>query len=229
MSILLPLVAGCALLPAADADKPAPLRYLRPEMGKYVSAGEVATTRAEDGSVVTSRADDPDEKVTLTLRYDRDGKLTSAESVQEVNRKGVTLTLGAKGTGIMKRGGITDFLKDLPANPVVSASPDWTDAPQLIRRYDAAKGGKQQFAGLWIDPKEGLQKQTLNVERQAADTVTVKDKELKLTRYRLRLRGGEYTAWTDGEGRVVRVQGLAEKALPVVLEGFEDATRGLKP
>jgi hypothetical protein len=225
---LLLLVAGCALLPAAEPDKPAPLRYLRPQMGKNVAAGELTTTRAEDGTVVTTRTQRPDE-MTLTLHYDRDGKVTSAEVVQGGTRKGVTLTLGEKGTGTMKRGGLTDFLKDLPANPVVTASPEWTDALQLVRRYDGAKGGKQEFAGLSLDPVQGLQKQTFTAERQAADTVTVKDKELKLDRYRLQLRGGEYAAWADGEGRVVRVQGLAPKAVPVVLEGFEDATRGLKP
>ena len=80
---------------------------------------------------------------------------------------------------------------------------------QLVRRYDAAKGGKQEFAGLSIDPVQGFQKQTFTAERQAADTVTVKDKEVKLDRYRLKLRGGDYAAWADGEGRVVRVQGLA--------------------
>ena len=48
-------------------------------------------------------------------------------------------------------------------------------------------------------------------------------------RFRLKIRGSDYTAWVDGDGRMVRVQGLAPKAVPVVLEGFEDATRGLKP
>jgi hypothetical protein len=228
MCFLLPLVVGCALFPA-DAEKPTPIRYLRSDMGKFVTAGEVTATRADDGSVVTSRTERPDDRITLTLRYDRDGKLTSAEAVNDGDRKAVTLTFGEKGTGTMKRGGLTDFLKDLPANPVVATGPDWTDVLQLVRRYDAAKGGKQQIAGLSLDPVHGVQKQTFTAERQTADTVTVKDKAVKLERYRLKLRGGDYTAWADGEGRVVRVHGLAAKAVPVVLEGFEDATRGLKP
>jgi hypothetical protein len=226
MSFLLPLVAGCALLPAADADKPVTLRYVRPDMGKFVTAAEVTTASGDDGTVVTTRAQPP-EKMTITLRYDRAGKLTSAEAVQD--RKGVTLTLGEKGAGIMKRGGITDILKDLPDKPVVAAGPDWTDALQVVRRYDAAKAGKQEFGGMSIDPVQGFAKQTFTAERQAADTVTVKDKEQKLDRFRLKLRGGDYTAWADAEGRVVRVQRLAPKAVPLVLDGFEDATRGLKP
>jgi hypothetical protein len=228
MSFLLPLVFGCSLLPAPEPEKPVPLRYVRTEMGKKVTAGEVTTTRSDDGTVVTTRMEQADEKMTVTLRYDRDGKLTGAEVVQSP-RKGVTLTLGEKGTGTMKRGGITDFLKDLPANPIVAAGPEWTDAIQLVRRYDGSKGGKQELTGVSIDPVQGLQKQTFTAERQAAETVTVKDKELKLDRYRLKMRGGDYAVWADGDGRVVRVQGLAAKAVPVVLEGFEEATRGLKP
>lgn len=228
MSFLLPLVAGCALLPAADAEKPAPLRYLRLDMGKYVLDSEVTTARTDDGSAVTSRAEGPDEKMTLTLRYNGAGKLTSAEATLDGTRKVATLSVGEKGTATLKRGGITDFLKDLPADPVVTTT-GWGDVLQLVRRYDGAKGGKQEFGGLWIHPVQGLQNETFTVERQAAVTVTVKDKEVKLDRYRMKVRGGDFAAWADPEGRVVRVQGLAAKSAPVVLEGYEDATKGLRP
>ena len=209
MSFLLPLIAGCALLPAAEPEKPAPLHYRRPDMGKLVSVGEVTILRGDDGTVITSRSDRPDEKTTLTLHYNRAGRLTTAEVVHEGTRKTATLKLGEKGLGTMKRGGLTDFLKDLPANPVVTAGPEWTDALGLIRRYDGAKGGKQELAGLSLDPVQGLQKRTFTIERPGTNSVTVKDKEFKLDRYRLKTRGGEYTAWADGEGRVVRIQALA--------------------
>jgi hypothetical protein len=228
MSFLLPLVAAGALLPAAP-EKPAPLRYVRAEMGKYVTAGEVTTTRSDDGTALTVRSEGPGEKTTLRLHYDRDSKPTTAEVTHEVSKKSATLTFGEKGTGLMKRGGITDFLKDLPANAVVTGGPQWTDALQLVRRYDVAKGGKQDVVGLALDPVQGLQKQTYTVERQAADKVTVKDNEMKLDRFRIKQRGGELAAWVDGDGRVVRVQVVAPKAAPVVLDGFEDATRELKP
>lgn len=231
MSFLLPLVAGCALLPAADPEKPMPLRYLRPEKDKYVLESEVTTTRSDDGTVVTSRTERPDEKMTLTLRYDKAGKLISAEALQQegTRKKAVTLTLGEKGAGTMKRDGLTDFFKDLPANPIVTTAPDWSDVFQLVRRYDGPKGGKQEFPGVWIHPVQGLQqKHTYTVELKDPDTITLKDKEVKLDRYRVKLRGGDYTVWTHGE-RVVRLQGLAAKAVPVVLEGYEDATKGLKP
>jgi hypothetical protein len=228
MSFLLPLVAGWALLPGAEPEKPVPLHYVRPEKGKYVAAADVTVTRGEDGTTVTIRAEPPD-KMTATLHLDRSGQATDAEAVQGATRKGVTLKLEEKGTGTVKRGTVTDFLKDLPANPLVVAGPEWTDVLQVLRRYDASKGGKQEFAGLSIDPIQGYEKQTFTAERQAAETVKVKDKEVKLDRFRLKVRGGDYAAWADAEGRVVRVQGLAAKAVPVALEGFEEATRGLKP
>ncbi len=225
---MLPLVAGCALLPASEPEKPVTLRYVRPDMGKLVTAAEVTTARGDDGSTVTVKGLRPEDKLTLALHYDRAGHLTGADASR--GGKAATFTPGEKGTGTLKRtGGITDILKDLPANPVVVAGPDWTDALQVVRRYDAAKGGKQELAGLSIDPVQGLQKQTFTAERQAADTVTVKDKEQKLDRYRLKLRGGDYAVWADAEGRVVRVQSLAPKAVPVVLDGYDDVTRGLKP
>jgi len=229
MSIVLPLFAGCVLLAPADSDKPMPLRYMRPDAGKHIAAGTIASERSNDGSTLVSRTEPPDEKTTVTLHYDRDGKLTSIDAVQDATRKAVTLTLGEKGSGTMKRGGITDLFKDLPANPIVTAGPDWTGAVPLLRRYDAVKGGKQEVAGFWIDPVQGLEKQTYTIERKATDTVTVKDKEVKLDRYRLKLHGGDYAAWADPDGRVVRVQGLTQKAVPIVLEGFEDATKGLRP
>ncbi len=129
----------------------------------------------------------------------------------------------------MKRGGITDFLKDLPARPVLTAGLDWTAALVFVPLYDAARGGKQEWSGLWLDPVQGLQTPTYTVERQGDDTVTVKDKAVKLSRYRIKLRDGTAAVWADGDGRVVRVQPLAAKATPVVLEGFEDATKGLRP
>jgi hypothetical protein len=220
------LLLLCALL---AADKPAPLSYLRPDGDKYVAAGSVSVSPGTDGTVITSRTQRPDEKMLVTLRFDKDGKLTSADAVQENTRKAVTLTVGEKGAGLMKRGGITDIFKDLPANPLVTAGPDWIGAVALLRRYDSAKGGKQELTGFWIDPVHGMEKVTYTIERKASETLTIKDKEVKLERCRVKLHAGEATVWADGDGRVVRFHASAAKAVPVVLEGFEDATKGLKP
>jgi hypothetical protein len=201
-----------------------------------VLESEVTVTPGSSGSVYASRTERGSEKMTLTLRFDRSGALTSAEALRETTAKRrAILTVQGK-TGQLKRNGTTDFFSDLPANPIVTTAPDWSDIFQLVRRYDARKGGKQEFPGLWIHPVQDLQRLTFTIERlEKSDTVTVKDAqtqkdvEVKLDRYRIRLRSGDYLAWADGNARVVRLMPLAARALPVVLEGFEAATRSLGP
>ena len=200
MSFALAVVLSSTLLPVAEAEKPSSLRYLHPALDKYVLEGEVVSTRSEDGTVLTWAFGGPGEKLTLTEHRDRDGNPKRAEVVQERPRKVATLTFGEKGAGTLKRGGITDFLKDLPARPLVTAGPEWTAALQLLPLYDSTRGGKQKVPGLWIDPVQGLQTHTFAVERQAAETVTVKDKLLKVVRYRMKLRVAEAAAWADGTG-----------------------------
>jgi hypothetical protein len=233
---LLPILAALALLPAAEPEKPAPLRYLRPEMGKFVLESEVTVTRGDGGTVYVSRTERPNEKMTLTLRLDGDGRLRSAEALREAaNKRRAVLTLRGGKRGDLKRDGTTDFYDDLPPDPVVTTAPDWSDIFQLVRRYDAAKGGKQEFAGLWIHPVEAMRRLTFTVERLKTDPVTVKDpttkkdEELKLERYQVKLRSGDYLVWADPSGRVVKLMGAGPKGTPVVLEGFEEATRALGP
>jgi hypothetical protein len=234
MSALLPILAGCALLPAAEPEKPTPLRYLRPAMDRFVLESEVVTTLTDDGPVTVSRTTRPDEKMTLTLRYDRSGRLAQAEVVQEMKntKRSAVLILGQDGAQL-KRGGVTDFLKDVPAEPVVTTAPDWSDVFQLVRRYDGAKGGKQEYRGLWIHPVQDTRPLTFAVERVGGDSVTVKEKDkevaVKLDRYRVTLRSGDYLAWTDPSRRVVRLVPASGKGDPVVLQGFEEATRSLAP
>jgi hypothetical protein len=234
MSFLLPILAGCALLAADEPDKPKPLRYLRPVMDRYVPESEVTTTPTDDGAVYVSRTGQGREQMTLTLRLDRDGRVFEAEAAEGTGdeRRSAVLKLGEKkGSGEFKRAGITDFLRDLPADPVVTTAPDWSDVFQLVRRYNAGKGGKQKFSGVWIHPVKGLQTLTFSVERLGTNTVTVREKEketqVKLDRYRMKLRSGDYLVWADPSGRVVKLQPADDKGPPVVLEGFQRATEGL--
>ena len=234
MSPLIPLLVGCALLPSAEPDKPVTLRYLRPAKDRLVLESEVTTTSANDGTVYVSRTERGKERMTLTLRRDAAGRLTSAEAVHEgAMRRSVVLTFEAGGRARLKRDGTTDFLKGLPENPVVTTAPDWSDAFQLARRYDAAKGGKQEFAGLWIHPVQPRQQLTFAVERAGENTVTAKEDdkpaELKLNRFRVRLRSGGYVVWADAAGRVIRLAPAGAKDNFVVLQGFEEATKGLVP
>ena len=70
---------------------------------------------------------------------------------------------------------------------------------------------------------------TFTAERLGSDKVRVKDQDLALDRYRLGLRDGDYLVWATPAGAVYKVLPPAGKnAVPVVLEGYQDATRDLK-
>jgi hypothetical protein len=212
---------------AADGEKPATVRYLRPAQGKLVLESEVTRTTTADGMTYVSRTDRGAEKMTLTLRHDKDGRLTSAEAVQEsaAGKKSALLTLrGDKAE--LRRGDTTETLP-APAALIVTTAPDWTDIFELVRRYDGKKAGKQEFAGLWIHPVQPTRQLTFTVERVGKDTAQVEGREVPLDRYAIRLRSGDYLAWGDRTGRVVRLIPAGKPAAAVVLEGFAEATRAL--
>src|SRR5262249_41157154 len=147
----------------------------------------------------TSRtSDEGDVKMTLTLRLDAANAITSAEAVLTTpkTKKKATLTL-FKGNARLKRDGTTELLDGVPEAPVVTTAPDWSDVIQLVTRYDAKKGGKQEFGGLWIHPVEQWQILAFTIERGGEDKITLKEKEIKLNHYDIRLRSGGYRAWAD--------------------------------
>jgi hypothetical protein len=232
MCAVLPLLLGCGLLaPAADPDKTVTYRYARADGGKPAFTAEVTLSPADGGgSTLVSRTDDGRESMTLTVHRDKDGKVTSAEATSK--RGGDTrtaeLTFLDK-TARVKRGGLSDFLEG-PADAVVATFPDWSDVLQVVRRYDAKKGGKQEFAALWLHPHDAAAATTCAADRVGADKATYKDKETALDRYRLKTHAGECRAWARPEdGVVVKIAPVEGQTGPVVvLEGWEDATHDLK-
>ena len=225
MSPLVWTLLGCGLLAASDADTPAPRRYLRPEGARYVLESEVRTTK---GGTYTSKTIRGDETLTLVIRHGDKGEPLIADVVLEKGRTTKKATLDLTGpTATFKRGGIIDLFK-APAEPVITSAPDWSDLFTLVRRYDADKGGKQVFAGLWIHPTLPYRTLSFTIERAGSDTVKVKDKPVELTCYQVHLRSGDYLAWALPDGTVCKLFGRAEKAVPVVLEGYEEATRKLE-
>ncbi len=228
MSYLLPLLAGCALLWAAEPEKPAPLRYLRGAGGKFVSESEVTTISTNTGTTYVSVTDRGVEKMTLTLHYDKKHRLTDAEAVlsSPEGRKTATLTLQGK-MATLKRGSTADFLK-VAEEPIVTTAPDWSDIFQLVLRYDGKKGGLQEFAGLWIHPALPAQTPTFTIERAGSDAITAKEKKVMLERYVVRLRSGVYRVWADAPGRVYKIVQPGPRGITVVLEGHEETTRELR-
>jgi hypothetical protein len=230
MSSLLLILAGYGLLAAAEPAKPTTLRYLRPAGDKFVLESEITTTRSQDGvATYVSLTDRGAEKMTLTLRFNKDDQITEAEAAQETaqGKKVVTAKLDGARANLVQDGAVHEITK-VPANAIVTTAPDWSDIFLLVHRYDGKKGGKQEFPGLWIHPTKQALVLTFTIERLGNDTVKVKNEDVKLDRYKVRLRSGDYLVWADVSGRVCKLLPPGAKASAVVLEGYEEATRELK-
>lgn len=228
MRCLILLLLGSIGLIAAEPEKPTSLRYLRPAKAGLVLESEITHTPSAEGFTYVSRTDRGTEKMTLTLRYDKKNQLIAAEALQEKDKekKSALLTLDGE-KGQLKRGDSTDSFK-APTNPIVTTAPDWTDIFEVARRYDAKKGGKQEFAGLWIHPVQPMLHLTFTIEPLSKDTIKVKDQERTLQRYKIRLRSGDYQVWADESGRVYKLFPAGKPAAFVVLEGYEEATKSLE-
>lgn len=137
---------------------------------------------------------------------------------------------GGRATVTRPKGESREF--DVPEGVIVTSAPDWTDTFMLCRRYDPAKGGRQEFPGLWIHPDREPFRLTFVVERKGTDDIEHGGKTLSLVRLELRLRGNSrYAAWVDPDGRMVKLVSLpyGEKSTRLVLEGFRRSTEGLAP
>src|SRR5262249_24914865 len=99
---------------------------------------------------------------------------------------------------------------------------------QLVTRYDAKKGGKQEFGGVWFHPVEQPLTLTFTIERVGEDKIKLSNKEMKLRRHDIVLRSGNYRTWSDDDGRIIRIAPRGGDGTPMVLEGYEEATRDLK-
>src|SRR5207237_3916758 len=135
---------------------------------------------APDGSVYTSRTVRGKETMTLTVHRGKDGKVRRAKAVQEKDGQRKTADLDLRvDEARLERDGVTDRFKP-PADPVVTTAPDWSDIFELVRRYDASKGGKQEFPGVWIHPSKPHLLLTFSVEKLGTDRVKVGGKEQQL-------------------------------------------------
>jgi hypothetical protein len=223
------MLVAAGLSPAAEPEKPPPLRYWRPSGGgKFELETEVASRRTADGLTVVSTTARDEESMRLTVRYDARGRLTGAEAARQTPQGTRKVTLAVQeGQAQIKRGGVTDLFP-VTGDTVVTTDPDTSDVFQLVRRYDAGKGGRQQFAGLWVHPVEPPEALTLTIEHLGTDKVKVEDRTVELDRYRVHRRGGDCLVWADASGIVCKLLPARGGATPVVLEGFEQATRDLK-
>jgi hypothetical protein len=229
MTFVLSILAACALAPGAEQDKPLTLQYLRRAGDRFVPESKVTLTRKDRGASYVSVTERGDEKTTLTLQFDDKNHVRTAEVALTGPRGKQTATLTLlDGQAQLKRAGTTDFLKVGP-DPILTTAPDWSDVFQLVNRYNTKKGGQQEFAGVWFHPVEGARTLTFSIERVGHDKITVKEEEVRLERYLIRLRSGAYGVWVDNGGRVIRIVPQGAANAPVVLEGYQESTRDLVP
>jgi hypothetical protein len=219
----------CSLAQPSLADTVVTSRYLRPAGAKLVLESEVTEKRSATGVVYVSLTDRGAEKMTLTLRFDKDRKLQSAEALQVTKdgKKSATLTVRGNAAELVRADGGKESFK-LMGEPVVTTAPDWSDIFQVIQRYDHKKMGKQEFPGLWIHPTKPARQLSFVVEPLGKDEIVMGMKKVTLTRFRVTLRSGAYLVWADDGGQVIRLCPATRPAALVVLDGFADATRDLR-
>jgi hypothetical protein len=217
------------LLCVLGADPDASVqRYLKPAGDKWVLESEVTRSKEGKGSRYVSRTVRGQLSMTLTVVRDESGRLVRAETLlqQGESKKSAQLTVAGEQI-VIQRGDMKERV-DSPLQSVVTTAPDWTDIFDLVHRYDREKGGLQKMPGVWFHPVNPTLMLTFEVEQLGADTVKVKEKEVPLTRYRVKLRSGNYTVWGFADGRVCKILPPGNSSVPVVLEGYEEAVRELK-
>jgi hypothetical protein len=223
----------------SESESSQSLTYRREAAGRSLPECEVITTASEQGLLYVSRsARSKDDTTTFTLRYDVKNQLKSADVVREVGKAKQTasVTLQSGGRGQLRRGSVTEFVR-LPDHPVVTLAAESNDvAPsdvfQLLLSYDPRHAGKQEFPGISLHPNPGpgpsMQAPRFSIERVGDDRIALNSKEVKLVRYRVRLRQADYLAWADSSGLLCKLLRLDPKApLLIVLKGYEEATREL--
>lgn len=226
--MLIPFLAVAGLI-VADVAPEETLRYLRRARDKYVPESLIITGTKGKIKTYTSVTDRGSEKLTLTVRF-ADGKLTSAVVVQQQGAQKNTASLTRAGRSAkLQRGENAEELKDVGSDSIVTSAPDWSDIFLLVERYDAARAGKQEYPGLWIHPIKPTLRLRFSVERVGKDTLRSRDKALDLDRYRVRLRSGDYIVWADSRRRVIKLVPAGLPMAEVVLEGFEESARILRP
>lgn len=153
--------------------------------------------------------------LTVQSRYNPQDMLLGAEA--SAGGKSVAVTVeGSIATVRRQEQQAQQF--EVPGGVIVTSAPDWTDVFLLCRRYDRARGGKQEFPGLWIHPVQAAQRLTFTIEKTGHAA--------PFDRFSIVLRGNSrYTVWADEAGRMVKLVGGGTE---LVCEGFETPAANLK-
>jgi hypothetical protein len=228
------LVLG-AILAAAAQDPPGTetVKYLRVAAGGAAVECTFRVSRADPGWSVESVTERGKAALTVSARYDAAGALLEARAVSRTGDRQRSVAVEvAEGKAKVRREGQDAQELEVPQGTIVTSAPDWTDTFFLARRYDRAKGGKQEFPGLWIHPVQPAQRLTFSVEKVGDAAADHGAEKLDLVRLRLRLRGNsEYAAWVDAAGRMIKLVSIPfkEGGTHLVREGFQKPAESLTP
>jgi hypothetical protein len=225
--LLAPADAGIAAAPSNV------LHYFRGSAGDFKPESDVIITRSQDGLQYQARTIRARETTTIAISFDSTGKLQNAVigTLAAGTSTSRTVTVRWRGGDSLdvSRALVTEFVK-IEGQPIITTTPDWSDVWQLVQRYDQTKGGKQEFAAVWVHPRKNPEAQTVSIEQlDDSDTILVQDHKVKLRRYLLKLRPGEYLVWTDHAGKVIKIVKNEARATAVVLDGYQEATANLGP
>jgi WD40 repeat protein/mono/diheme cytochrome c family protein len=207
--------------------------YVRATKNGLVREAEFYLDENEAGWSIRSITFAGANRLTVAAEYERGGRLRSAEVVLDDGKEKKAAQATCDGAKfLIKRVGQKDQEFPAQTNVIVTSAPDWTDTYLLCRRYDRVKGGKQEFAGLWVHPTQPARAPTFSIERQGEDKVQHQGKEIMLARCLIRLRpGSEYTAWVDEQGRMVKLVPMPWRegaGNELYLKGWEKAAGGLR-
>lgn len=208
-------------------------KYLRPTGDGLVLEWIMLHQRSDDKRIFIARSKRGKSSLKVEAVYDREMLIEARVGFFEDMQKPLA-NVGVKdGKAKVLRKDQPAQEFDVPAGVIVTSAPDWTDAWMLCRRYESAKKGKQEFAGLWIHPVEPAQRLTFSIERQGDAVIEHDGKKQKLGRFTIRLRGNSaYAVWADEQGKMIKLVPLPYKDGAqnwIVLEGYEKSTAGLRP
>ncbi len=222
------LLASQTTTPAAAQFETA--RFLRPSGSEWVSESEIRIRPSKDGLVITSVTGREKSNLKVVARFDSDNRLLEASVTTERGDEKQSASVAVKdGKARVTRHSGENTELDCPRAVLVTSAPDWTDAFLMARRYDRVRGGKQEFAGLWIHPTQQPLRPTFTITRQGEDTVENQGESVRLDRYEITLRGGSrYVGWSDARGRLVRLVPQAPARGGIVLEGWEQVADKLR-
>jgi hypothetical protein len=205
------------------------LEYVRPAGDKYVLECVVTHKQTPGGFLYRSVTHRPNEKMTLSLVWDKQQRLQSAQLEQETaqGKKTATVVFQNKTAKVQRPGQEAEQVA-FAAEPVLATTaPDWSDIWIAMARYDQKKGGKQEFAGLWFHPVKPALSLTFTVEPLGHDTILSAGQKLKLGRFRVHLRSGNYLVWASAQGQVYKLMPPGQPKSAVILKGHEQATLAL--